>query len=56
MVVARGDCNFALKAALAQSYGAVEVIITSDELVSYARVTMSMVQLLWLLGVTVTLP
>ena len=55
-MVARGDCNFAVKAALAQTYGAVGIIIASDELVSYARVTMSMVQLLWLLGVTVTLP
>ena len=55
-MVARGDCNFAVKAALAQTYGAVGIIIAYDELVSYARVTMSMVQLLWLLGVTVTLP
>ena len=55
-MVARGACNFAVKAALAQTYGAVGIIIASDELVSYARVTMSMVQLLWLLGVTVTLP
>ena len=55
MVVARGDCNFVLKAALAQSYGAVGIVIASDELVSYARTTMSIAQLLWLLGVIVAL-
>ena len=54
-MVARGDCNFALKAALAQAHGAVGIIIAYDELVSYAKITMSMVQLLWLLGVIVTL-
>ena len=55
VVVARGDCNFVLKAALAQSYGAVGIVIASDELVSYARTTMSIAQLLWLLGVIVAL-
>ena len=43
-MVARGDCNFAVKAALAQAHGAVGIIIASDELVSYATVMISMVQ------------
>ena len=33
VLVARGDCNFSLKARLAQARGAVGLLIASDELV-----------------------
>ena len=34
VLIARGDCNFSLKATLAQANGAVGLLIASDELVS----------------------